>query len=285
MLARALRLGAYRTLAHIPRRIASRASRWPSCSRAQGGRQCSTALSGLLRSRRPARPRQAAPFAPRPSSRSRCRAASPSTTRPARCRRHARRSPPAYRERRRRGRVENPGWVGVIEWQAAQRCSTIGATSENETVAVSVPAGVVSGRIATPSATRTTTQTTGIAQIVRPLVAQVEEEAREDPDEHDHEEHEPRAFDPVGEREVAGDHREQHRQREVVVVDRSLLRNDAREGVRVAARLLCVDQLPVRRNDVEEDVPGHDRPDHRAHLEERRAGLEELRRTPRRREP
>jgi len=37
-----------------------------------------------------------------------------------------------------------------------------------------------------------------------PLVAKVEEDAGQDADEHDHEEHEPRAAGPVGEREVAG---------------------------------------------------------------------------------
>ena len=41
------------------------------------------------------------------------------------------------------GAVENPGCVGLSEWQAAQRSSTIGATSEYETVALPVPAGPV----------------------------------------------------------------------------------------------------------------------------------------------
>ncbi len=113
-------------------------------------------------------------------------------------------------------------------------------------------------------------------------MAQVEEDAREDSDEHDHEQHEPRATGSVREREVTRDHREQHGEREVVVVHRALLGDDAREGIRLASCLLRVDQLPMRRDDVEEDVPRHDGPDHRADLEERRPRLEELRASPRR---
>ena len=74
---------------------------------------------------------------------------------------------------------------------------------------------------------------------------------------------------PEGEREVAGEHREDDRQRQVVVVHRALLGAQPRRGVRLAALLLRADELPVRRDDHEEDVRRHDRPEHRADLEER----------------
>ena len=78
------------------------------------------------------------------------------------------------------------------------------------------------------------------------------------------------------EREVAGEHREDDRQRQVVVVHRALLRAQPGQRVRLAALLLRADELPVRRDDHEEDVRGHDRPEHRADLEVGRARGEEL---------
>ena len=82
----------------------------------------------------------------------------------------------------------------------------------------------------------------------------------------------------VREREVDRDHREDDRKRQVVVVHRALLRPEQRRRVRLPPLLLGADELPVGGNDVEEDVPGHDRPEHRPDLEEGRAAAEELRR-------
>ena len=113
-------------------------------------------------------------------------------------------------------------------------------------------------------------------------VAEVVEEPYPRADRHEADEHEPRVVGAVREREVPGEHRQENRQREVVVVDRALLRLDARPWIRLAARLLGTDQLPVGRDDDEEDVRRHHRPDHRADLEPRRPRAEELRRPPRR---
>jgi len=85
----------------------------------------------------------------------------------------------------------------------------------------------------------------------------------------------------VGEGEVPRQHRQQNRQREVVVLDRALLRLDPRSRVRLATGLLRADELALRRDDVEEDVCGHHRPDHRPDLEPRGPGAEELGRPPR----
>ena len=81
----------------------------------------------------------------------------------------------------------------------------------------------------------------------------------------------------VREREVVREHREQHRQRHVVVVHRPLLAARVGGRIGVAAGLLRADQLPVRRDDDEEDVRDHDRPEHRADLQVRRTRREQLR--------
>ena len=121
---------------------------------------------------------------------------------------------------------------------------------------------------------------------VRPSrVPQVEEEPRPRADRHQDDQHEPRVVGAVGEREVPGEHRQQNRQREVVVLDRALFRLDARSRVGLATGLLRADELALRRDDVEEDVRGHHRPDHRPDLEPRRPRAEELATSPTRRAP
>ena len=71
----------------------------------------------------------------------------------------------------------------------------------------------------------------------------------------------------VRDREVVADHREHDRQGQVVVVHRALLGAEPGGGARLTARLLGADQLPVRRDDREEDVAGHHRPEHRPDLD------------------
>ena len=109
-----------------------------------------------------------------------------------------------------------------------------------------------------------------------PGVPEVEEVPDRDDEGEDREQDEPGPLLPEGEWEVACQHREDDRQRQVVVVHRPLLGPQARRRVRLAALLLRADQLPVRGDDHEEDVRGHDRPEHRADLEERGPGGEEL---------
>ena len=111
-------------------------------------------------------------------------------------------------------------------------------------------------------------------------VPAVEEDADECGQERDRDEDEPRLVGTEHEREVAGEHGEQHRQREVVVVHRPVLRLEQRRRVRLALLLHRSDELPVRRDDHEEDVRGHDRPEHHADLEVRGPRREELARTP-----
>ncbi len=94
------------------------------------------------------------------------------------------------------------------------------------------------------------------------------------------EEDEPRIVGAEDEREVAGEHGEHHRQREVVVVDGPVLRFEQRGRVRLALLLHRVDELPVGRDDDEEDVRDHDRPEHHADLEIGRARGEQLACTP-----
>ena len=72
---------------------------------------------------------------------------------------------------------------------------------------------------------------------------------------------------PVGEREVVREHREDDRQGEVVVVHGPLLALGVPGRVRLLARLLRPDELPVVRDDHEEDVRRHDRAEHRADLD------------------
>ena len=80
----------------------------------------------------------------------------------------------------------------------------------------------------------------------------------------------------VGERKVIADHREQHGQRQVVVVHGPLLAAQPRRRVRLATRLLRAHELPMRGDDHEEDVPGHHGPDHCTHLDVRAAAAEQL---------
>ena len=93
-------------------------------------------------------------------------------------------------------------------------------------------------------------------------------------------EDEPRLVRAEYEGEVTGEHREEHGQREVVVVDRAVLRLEERCGVGLALLLHRGDELPVRGDDHEEDVRGHDRPEHHADLEVGGSGGEELSRAP-----
>ena len=112
----------------------------------------------------------------------------------------------------------------------------------------------------------------------------VEVVAHERADRHEQHEHDPAVRVPVREREVAGEHREQHREREVVVVHGPALAALVHRRVGLASGLLRVDELAVRRDDDEEDVGDHDRPEHRADLEVRRLRGEQPRRAVRRRD-
>ena len=103
----------------------------------------------------------------------------------------------------------------------------------------------------------------------------VEEEPSPGAEQHERDKREPGVVGPVDEREVPGEHREQHGQRQIVVVHRSALGVDARRRVRLTSRLLRADQLPVCGDDVEEHVPGHHRAEHRADLEVRGPWCEE----------
>ena len=108
----------------------------------------------------------------------------------------------------------------------------------------------------------------------------VEEDADERGQHGDENEHEPCLVRAEGERSVARQHREEDRERQVVVVDRAVLGLEQRGGVRLALLLHRVHELSVRGDDHEQDVRRHDRPDHRADLEVRGAGREELTGTP-----
>ena len=98
---------------------------------------------------------------------------------------------------------------------------------------------------------------------------------------HQHHEDQPGVGVAVGDREVVREHREHDRQGEVVVVDRPLFSTGVPGRVGLLAGLLGADELPVHRDDHEEDVRGHDRPEHRADLDVGRARGEELGRCPR----
>ena len=108
-------------------------------------------------------------------------------------------------------------------------------------------------------------------------VAVVEVHAHECADRHQADEDRPAVRVPVRERKVAREHREEHGEREVVVVHRALFAAPVRRRVRIAPSLLRADQLPMRRDDDEEDVRRHDRPEHRPDLEVRGARGEEMR--------
>jgi hypothetical protein len=98
-------------------------------------------------------------------------------------------------------------------------------------------------------------------------VAEVEEVADPGADHEQRDQDQPRVRVPVGAREVIADHREHDRQRQVVVVHGALLRPEGGRRIRLPPRLLGADQLPVGRDDDEEDVAGHHRPEHRADLD------------------
>ncbi len=107
-------------------------------------------------------------------------------------------------------------------------------------------------------------------------MAEVEEEADPGADEHQAHEHEPAVGVPVGEGKVVAEHGQEHGQRQVVVVHRPLLRADRRRRVRLPSSLLRPDEVPVGRDDDEEDVRHHDRSQHGPQLEPHRAvGVEE----------
>ena len=109
-----------------------------------------------------------------------------------------------------------------------------------------------------------------------PLMTQVEEEPDPGPDRHQREQDEPPAFARVHEGKVRDDHREHDRERQIVVVHRPLLAADAVLRIRLASRPLRLDELSLTGNDHEEDVAGHDRPEHRPELDRHRAGADEV---------
>ena len=113
-----------------------------------------------------------------------------------------------------------------------------------------------------------------------PAVHEVEEVPDDDEDREDREQGEPGAVAAEGEREVAREHREDDRQRQVVVVHGALLRAQPRCRIRLPALLLGANELPVRGDDDEEDVGGHDRAEDGADLEIGRTRCEELAREP-----
>ena len=111
-------------------------------------------------------------------------------------------------------------------------------------------------------------------------VAEVVEEAHRGAQHHQRDEDQPGALAAGEEREVPGEHRQQHRQRQVVVVHRALLAPQAGARVGLAARLLGADQLPVCGDDHEQDVRGHHGAEHRPHLQPGRPRREQLARAP-----
>ena len=111
-----------------------------------------------------------------------------------------------------------------------------------------------------------------------PLVEEDADERGEHGDEH---KDEPRVVGAEDERKVPDQHREQHREREVVVVHRSALCAEERRRIRLALLGHCLHELPVRRDDHEENVRDHDRSEHRSHLQVRRTWREQLSGTPR----
>ena len=104
----------------------------------------------------------------------------------------------------------------------------------------------------------------------------VEEHAQERAEDGDGDEDEPRLARPEHEGEVPREHREEHGEGQVVVVNRAVLRLEERGGVGLAPLLHRRDELAVRGDDHEEDVRGHDRPEHHADLQVRGTRGEEL---------
>jgi hypothetical protein len=107
-------------------------------------------------------------------------------------------------------------------------------------------------------------------------VAQVEEVAHPGSYEKEEDEDEPGVLVPVRDREVVRDHGEHDGQRQVVVVNRALLPLQGERRIRIPPRALGADELPVRRDDDEEDVSGHHRSEHRADLDVDGARAEDL---------
>ena len=85
----------------------------------------------------------------------------------------------------------------------------------------------------------------------------------------------------VGHRVVIADHHEQHRQREIGVVDRALLADHTRPRVRLAAGADVRDHSLLSGNDVEEHVRDHDGAEDRANMYVRRARAEHVEQRPR----
>src|SRR5204863_2299305 len=89
---------------------------------------------------------------------------------------------------------------------------------------------------------------------VAALVPQVEEIPDERAEPHEAEQHEPAVLAAVREREVLADHREEDRQRQVVVVDGPLLATDAGPGIGLTPRGGRGDEGPLAGDDGEEHV-------------------------------
>ena len=173
-------------------------------------------------------------------------------------------------ERRRRARVAR---------RAALRRSPPGPRERHGLRSAS--GATSSGWSQSASATTPTAATAGIHQTRRPACQRLKKTRMSAVSTAMSDEDEPRVVRAEDEREVAREHREEHGEREVVVVHRAVLRLEQRRGVRLALLLHRRHELPVRRDDHEEDVRGHDRPEHHADLEVGRARREELARRPR----
>ncbi len=109
-----------------------------------------------------------------------------------------------------------------------------------------------------------------------PGVPAVEEDADERGQHGDEDEDEPRLVRAEDEGEVPDEHREDHGQGEVVVVNRPVFGAEQGGRVRLPFLLHRDHELPVRGDDHEEDVRDHDRAEHRADLEVRSTGREQL---------
>jgi hypothetical protein len=99
-------------------------------------------------------------------------------------------------------------------------------------------------------------------------------------DQRERGEHRPAPAVIVGDRVVVADHDEQHGQRDVVVVKRTLLGAQALKGIGRPVLELCRDQLALARDDHEKDVGGHDRAERGPDVDVRGATAEQQRETP-----
>ena len=169
----------------------------------------------------------------------------------------------------------------TCEWQTAQRCSTMPRLAQ---IAIAVPAvDSAVGRIRIAITAIAIAAVAGIAQMVRPDVRKLKKWRIHAPIDHQHHEDQPAVAVAVGNGKWFASIAKHDRQRQVVVVNRALLAADSVHRVRLAPGLLRAHELPVRRDDHEEDVADHHRPEHRADLEVRRARAEQVARRPRRR--